>query len=640
MAKQIAVLMCAINQDNQRKIMDGMIQACKETDSNIYIFTNYVGYTMKEEHIQTAYSILKLPDLSQFDGIIWSYNSLHFKVVQDNVLEHLNTLDMPVVSIDTKMPSQSFVGVTSYTAQYAMVEHFILQHDCKEIYYVAGPQLHPAAKVRYQAYLDALEAHGIPFVEELVYEGYFNKESGVEAAKHFLEAGKCPRAIVCANDMMASGVMDELERQGYRIPEDVWISGFDDGELAEMYNPPLTTVDKNQYEVGYRALYEILSLIDGSEPRDINVSCKLKIRRSCGCKRGAESYERKLMQHYVETKDTTQTISDVMRNMTTDFAEVDTPDELIGALKKYIPETGIETFYLCMGDRQRLFGIPEDVLGNIHEDLDTKMSFTDMVSIPLAYESGEFQVYNEFESGLVLPEECRNKSGGNYYIVTPVFYRRCVYGYCISGNNRLPIDHSLYYSWVMSIGIGLENIRKRMILNDTVDKLNNMWVYDMLTNIYNRAGFYHYAIPLLEEIKQQKNIEQVFILFIDIDGLKQVNDNIGHEAGDELIRGMAEIIKLNIKENQLAMRYGGDEFVIFGACEGDAMDKLMNGIRETMKWRNQQKGNRFELQASIGASTYKVNEIESLDKLIEQADVKMYEEKKRRKLERKAKESL
>ena len=634
MAKQIAVLMCAINQDNQRKIIDGLIKACKETDTNLYFFTNYVGYTFKEKNLQTAYSILKLPDLSKFDGIIWSYNSLHFKIVQDNVEEHLKTLNVPIVSIDTKMPGQSFIGVTSYTAQYAMVEHFILNHDCKEVCYISGPQIHPAAKVRYQAYQDVLEAYGIPFDEKKVFEGFFNKESGVEAAKYFLKDGKCPRAVVCANDMMASGFMDEIKRQGYRIPEDVWVSGFDDGELSKMYNPPLTTVDKNQYEVGYRAIYEILSLIDGNEPKEINVGCKLKIRRSCGCKRGQTSYEDKLMEHYVENKDTTQTISDVMRNMTTDFAEVDTPEELFSVLKKYIPETGMETFYLCIGDKQSLFGMPDDVFNNTQENLDVKMNFTTKVSIPLAYENGEFREYDEFESGLVLPEECRNRSGGNYYIVVPVFYRRCLYGYAISGNSRLPIDHSLYYSWVMSIGIGLENIRKRMILNFTVDKLNCMWVYDTLTNIYNRAGFYHHAIPLLEEIKQQNKIKQVFILFIDIDGLKQVNDNIGHDAGDQLIQGMAEAVKRNIKENQIAMRYGGDEFVVFGACEDNALDDLLNGIQKTMDDINSNEDKRFELQASMGASTYDVKDVENLNKLIEQADEKMYEEKKRRKQKR------
>lgn len=639
MAKQIAVLMCAIKQDNQRKIMEGMIKACKETDCNLYVFTNYVDYSLREEHIQTAYQILKLPDLSSFDGIIVAENSLHFKIVKDNVMSVLRELGAPTVSIDVKEPGMSCVGVTSYTAQYAMVEHFIVQHDCDEVYYVAGPRLHPEAKVRYQAYCDALKRHGIEFSKERVYEGMFNEESGADAAKHFLKSGKCPRAIVCANDMMAAGVMDELVRQGYRIPEDVWVTGFDDGELAEMYNPPLTTVDKNQQEVGYQAVYEVLSLIDGGEPKEHNVSCKLKIRRSCGCNRGAASYEGKLKLRYVDHRAKTQMMSDVMRTMTTDFSEVEKPEELVETLKKYIPETGIENFYLCLGDRDRLFGLPEGVFGSTQENLHNDMGFTEQVTIPLAYEEGEFREYGAFPSGMVLPEECRNRRGGNYYIVVPVFYRRCVYGYCVSGNSYLPLDHSLYYSWVMSIGTGFENIRKWMLLNDTVEKLNGMWVYDTLTNIYNRAGFYYYAKPMIEKMQEQRNIEEAFLLFIDIDGLKQVNDNLGHEAGDELIRGMAEAIKLNVRDNQLAMRYGGDEFVVFGACEEGALDKLMNGIRATMNWRNQKKGNKFVLQASMGASTYRVSEITSLDKLIEQADEKMYEEKKRKRLEKKLQET-
>ena len=55
MGKQIAVMMCAVNLDNQRKILEGMIDAAKETDSNLFVFTNYISYREKEENVQGAY---------------------------------------------------------------------------------------------------------------------------------------------------------------------------------------------------------------------------------------------------------------------------------------------------------------------------------------------------------------------------------------------------------------------------------------------------------------------------------------------------------------------------------------------------------------------------------------------------------
>ena len=181
----------------------------------------------------------------------------------------------------------------------------------------------------------------------------------------------------------------------------------------------------------------------------------------------------------------------------------------------------------------------------------------------------------------------------------------------------------------MSIGIGLENIRKWMLLKDTVDRLNQMWVYDMLTHLYNRAGFYHFAKPMLTKMK--KRGEEAFLLFLDIDGLKTVNDTLGHEMGDLLIGSMAEIIKRNVGENELAMRYGGDEFVIFGSHTPEGrMEELMQTIRcEMDAWNNSNKA--FKMSASVGSSRFMAAEIGDLSERIEQADKRMYEEKRLKK---------
>lgn len=629
MGKQIAVMMCAVNLDNQRKMLEGMIDAAKETDSNLYVFTNYISYREKEENIQGAYQIMHLPDLQAFDAVIIAPNTIQYPAASEYAAQAVRESGIPAVSIDVELPGMSYIGISSYEIEMAMVEHFILEHDCDEIYYVSGPLFHGEGEKRYRAYCDALQKHGIEYKEERVYQGFFNNESGAAAAEEFLKDGICPRTIICGNDAMAIGVIQTLKQHGYRVPEDVQVAGFDNGELSELQNPTLTTVNKNQHEVGYRAVYDVLAQIDGAPQKKQYVSCKLEIRRSCGCRFDVAADVERLKERYVYNQVLTQNVSDIMRNMMADFAGLETPGELVEALKKYITQTDIGNFYLCLCDKERLFQIPEGNLGGALDIMQVNTSYTDQIHVPLAYEDGEFKSYENFAKGLVLPEECRNRSGGNCYVAAPIFYQRCCYGYCVAGNSRLPLEHSLYYSWIMNIGIGLENIRKWMLLKDTVVKLNGMWVYDMLTHLYNRAGFFYYAKPMLEEMQQRD--EEAFLLFMDIDGLKQVNDEFGHEAGDDLIRGMAEVIKQCLPENQIAMRYGGDEFVIFGSAPSESMvDGFINDLRTVMAQRNRRKGMEYELRASIGASTYRACEIVNLDELIEQADKKMYEEKRRK----------
>lgn len=420
-----------------------------------------------------------------------------------------------------------------------------------------------------------------------------------------------------------------MQKKGYQVPKDVYVTRFDNDELSMLCIPSLTSIDKNQYGAGREAVKALLGSDLKEDRKRIIVSASMVLRESCGCMRENETDINLLRRNYVYDKLRTQKVADTMKNMISDFSGMEQPEEMIDAIKKYIVQTDMEEFYLCLCDKKKLFGLPpDDLSGSLNLD-NINTDYTETMKIPLAYERGRFKEYGPFYKGLVLPEECRNKRGGNFYIVNPIYYQRFCYGYCISGNSRFPLEDGLYYAWLMNIGIGLENIRKWLLLKGTVVRLNRMWVYDMLTHLYNRSGFFHYAAPMLAQLKENK--KEAFLLFMDIDGLKTVNDTKGHEMGDLLISTMAEIIKKSVDEKELAMRYGGDEFVIMGEMgTADRLGQLTDKLRTEMDMWNQ-KNDMFRLSASIGGSSFQAEEIEDLNKLIEQADRHMYEEKRKKK---------
>ncbi len=629
MGKQILVMMCAINLDNQRKLLEGMIDGAKETDSNLYVFANYVSYKDKLEHIQGSYQIMRLPDFSQFDGVIFARNTIQYLPAAEYVTNAIHESGIAGVSIDLELPGMSSFCVSSYEAEFAMVEHFIEEHGAKEIIYVAGILERPEGKKRYLAYCDAMKKHGLPVKPENIYEGSFATEGGQEVAKKLLEREKLPEFIICANDAMASAIVNEFKKYDIRIPQEVKIAGFDDAELCELQSPSLTSVTKKQYYVGVQAVKEIHALLEGKPIEHYQVPCEMVIRQSCGCT-GTEIYDLdKLKDRYLHTQVQTQRTADIMRNMSAEYSGMERPEDLVEATKKYIEELDLPEFYLCLCERDRLFGRQENNFTGSVDLNQASTDYTEQIQIPLAYEKGQFLQYGRFTKGQVLPEECKTRSGGNFYVVVPVYYLRWCYGYCVCGNSRFPLDSSMFYACVMNIGIGLENIRKWMLLKDTVEQLNDMWIYDTMTGIYNRAGFYYHAESVFEKWKEQN--ERIFIVFVDVDGLKPVNDNLGHEAGDNLIREMAEAVKMTVNEERLAMRYGGDEFVMFGRCrDGESEESILAELRANMDFRNQNSQHPFKLSASLGISIYEAGEVGKLAKMIELADQKMYEEKRRK----------
>jgi LacI family transcriptional regulator len=122
-----------------------------------------------------------------------------------------------------------------------------------------------------------------------IWEGNYSAAGGANVIESLLEAGrKLPRAILCANDQTALGVMHALGRRGIRVPEDVAITGFDDVPVARHLHPPLTTIRQPMQELGATAFEVLYSRINaGGGDADVVLPVELVVRESCGCTNGA-----------------------------------------------------------------------------------------------------------------------------------------------------------------------------------------------------------------------------------------------------------------------------------------------------------------------------------------------------------------
>lgn len=628
--KDIAVLMGAINMENQKQILDGMIDAVKETNDNLFVFTNHTSRRENKESIQGAYQIMELPDFEYFDGVVVAIDTIAYPPIASYVIDKLRTSKKPAITLDREMEGYGCIQTSSHDAQYKMVEHLIKDHGCTDIVYIRGPEGYKEADVRFEGYCDALEKNGIPFREEYVFTGIFTLESGMRAVMEMEQAGIKPQAIACANDAMAVGILEYFKMKNIRVPEDVLLVGFDNSETAKYSTPSISSIDKNPYELGKRAVYEILEVMEGKDVEKVQVTSSPLKRTSCGCANCENLDVDRLKYKYVQQDIYTSHMTEMVNGTLTELSGAQKPEEVLPVLKKSIHRTGLKEFYLCLCEREKVFILPETNMDGNFDLLQVNMEYTDKIELPFAYDRGDIRSYKPFKRGRVLPKEIREKkTGGNYYVVTPVYFQNCCYGYCVSGNDKLALKSNMYYSWLMNIGVAYENIRKWMLLQDAVIRLNNVWSLDMLTQMHNRAGFYYEAKTILEILKLEDS--KIFVLFSDVDGLKKINDTYGHEAGDELIKEMAACFKENLSNDMLAMRYGGDEFVVFGSYEEESeIEYLIRSIQNSMEFRNSTGNNVYTLSASIGVTTYRAKDVKELSDVIDIADANMYEKKRKK----------
>ena len=174
----------------------------------------------------------------------------------------------------------------------ALVAHLIEDHGRRRLYHVDGPPSAPDAKERRLALTDLLAAH--PRCELAgSSQGSFTVHSGEEAGAKLLAAcgEQLPDAVVCANDLMAIGVLRAFAGAGVRVPEQVAVVGFDDIFPASLCDPPLTTVHQPMRLLGERACTRLLDRIarPAMSPKAELLPAELVLRSSCGCPPGTET---------------------------------------------------------------------------------------------------------------------------------------------------------------------------------------------------------------------------------------------------------------------------------------------------------------------------------------------------------------
>jgi diguanylate cyclase (GGDEF)-like protein len=196
-------------------------------------------------------------------------------------------------------------------------------------------------------------------------------------------------------------------------------------------------------------------------------------------------------------------------------------------------------------------------------------------------------------------------------------------------NGDFPTRSMLCHSMTMIISNSLENVRKLITLNSAVNELDRLYTIDPLCGIYNRTGFIRTADEKFQMCKLRG--EKAIIAFVDMDGLKNINDKYGHKEGDYGLKKLAEVLSDCCKEGWFCARFGGDEFILFGenASDRDA-EELCSNFEKRLEMINNTGNKPYKISASIGTVVSDINEEQSLFGIINQADEIMYEQKKRK----------
>jgi DNA-binding LacI/PurR family transcriptional regulator len=215
------------------------------------------------------------------DGLLWFDPRVPVSAILD-----MKKLQVPLVVLQRNLPDPDIntVSIENFHGAYEAVRH-LLQLGCRDILLVTGAKENEDSNERYRGAVQAFRDMGVELNSDRVLVGHNVGALAVRAFDEYLAQGHTvPRAIFAFNDDMAIHLMNWLQRNGRRIPQDVAIVGFDGVAEAECMG--LTTVETPMYELGTVAAQMLVDIISGSpnaeRARQVLLKGCLRIRESCG----------------------------------------------------------------------------------------------------------------------------------------------------------------------------------------------------------------------------------------------------------------------------------------------------------------------------------------------------------------------
>ncbi len=625
--KKIALFLSHIYGDYQKNLCQGVIDKALEYGYQAEVYTsndgeNLGGLTEMEK------CILQIPVYSNLSGIIFASGTYFSPLVRSRVCEALKATGLPVIEVNDTSSSFPNVTMDNNTMIGTVAEHFINMHDAKRLCYLGCANEIDISEIRRKILAETLDKHQLPFGEEDYYNCTETPEDYEAAIDHLSKNGaSMPDAILCYNDRLAYELVIAAEKKGLKIPEDFGISGCDNTAAGQNMLPPLTTISYPVYDLGQIAVDNLLNLIKGKSMSNTSVFARVIYGGSCGCSYGADRRPH-LYSHTLTARIADLEQSIIMSSQVASaFGEVEDIEDSLDIIADYAGKIRNCTgFYLVLSSGwNNLSGKIRTLTASSGVLPEGEVEDMGSMTLYLALRDGKRLPGCTFRNNELLPDFILSEEE-NARIVSPIYHHGKANGYVVMTfeNDRISYPFQLI-QYLVNLSQLLNSLRNKRRSQVMATHLEEIYMRDSITGLYNKAGFDYYKEKLTPV---NPDSDYLSVVFLDMNGLKQINDKYGHDAGDFALQVLGQAISSAVEEGSVAARIGGDEFNIITLGDMDAGETIRKKILSYLDNYRRLNSKEYSISASIGVASAKYSPDLVLADLVKEADERMYEAKR------------
>lgn len=501
------VIAASVSDISQRELLMGIIAQAKEYGADIAVISNITNENRGEGELLPENMVYDLIEQSELDGFIMLSEPFPCKKLRDKIRDLLCRKDRPIVIAGAAMPDLVIPGARRIDTDNVrdmeeLVDHLIDVHGFTDIDLLTGYAQIDVSEQRVSGCKKSLGKHGIPFDESKLIYGTFWTDSGEKLAREYISGARpLPQAVVCANDHMAFGILDEFERCGVNILGSLAVTGFDCSMMRTSHTPLLTSYRFNREQLGRDAVRILYSKVRYGTDEDFEPPKGSLIHgMSCSCSFSDADLHEEL--RYVRSNQMYRQWS-LTCNMDQDFTGSRTLDELFTAMGKYqFLVRYVKDIVVCLYDNwyEHNAGTKSDKL-----ICQSVMPWFDMTPFPI-------------DTGNIAEFFQRSDIPAAYYF-SPLTFDKRLFGYVVLRYNEPDVYDTFFKSWIKSVANSLEFLRLTHDISFLLECQSLSRTQDMLTGLKNDYGMKKVFDEVINDRGGHKDMHMIMLrcgLFHDV----------------------------------------------------------------------------------------------------------------------------
>ena len=487
-----------------------------------------------------------------FDALFIICHSFHDDDLIRELVAGARSHDVPVILAGMELPGCWSV-VNDYEEGYKeLLRHVIRDHGARDTYYIAGMRDEPNSEGRVRCWREVLQEFDLPCRPGMMAYGNYWARPAAEVTRKLLRSRSTPPdAIFCANDSMAIAVCDTLREEGFRVPEDVIVTGFDASPSAYMVRPRLTTCGDDPRALAVKTM-DLLRRIHAGEqpPWVIRHSFRPVLSESCGCpSSGDDRYD--ALSVYRRSENLSNHENDLYHTVTRLLVQKE-PESFL----KMISASILPNSYLCLN--KRFLGIYSGV------DYTADSIEEELLMIPFREADQELAVTECRLSELRAPEGLVT----GVTLFNTIHTGSVVCGFYAAHTRDLDNDAQLIkrLSDVLNLvfTIHLGNARQQLLIHH----LDSTLYLDSATGLNNLKGLTRWFEEYSAE--DANHFRPLALSVYSIHRYNYIYENYGMNETEEIVRLVANRLTSANPNALVIARISGDQFVVMDSGEDSA----------------------------------------------------------------------